>query len=902
MNRSIRLCALLAFCTASLSGQTAPESPVGLVTEPQAAKLFRANTSLGLTARVGDILFVGDALRSTGLPVSFVYCPGQFTATLSAGGWAVFEPGRVRLKTGRLSGKQPRNSCFLPATLRVSLASQQHYGVSLTRPLQVAPPGMETFAKRLQALPPDVRSALVGELAPIDRALAANESDPVARIGRAALLEKYNLRIDASIEYRKVLQAWPQAVWILSRLFELEDQPPPQKSEPPTKGRTLALLVGISKYKSQRITPLLYAARDALLFEEFLRSPRGGSVAEADLQLLTDERATVPAIQLAITDFLKVRAGKKDTVVLFIAAHGTVESKTGKAYIITHETEPEALAGTALAMANLQQLFRKELAGVGRVLVYLDACHAGELGAVGITSINDAVTPLTQAGGEIFSFMATGKDEKSEEGPQYGGGHGSFSFFVVDGLNGAADTDPEDGKVDFNEFIDYVRRMVRQSTERRQNPDHSGNLGKAIMSETGNVGLALARFPAGVEVAMSAPPRIRGLDTNAAAGPQGKAFEDALAAGRLLPEEPNSAFAALPALRAAFSPAEYLDQENRLRVALENKGREVLLQYLRGQQAPQHRGDFTSGAAYFTAAQRLSPESLLLESQKAFCLGRAALFAPKDYNAAFDLLERAARLDPTSAYSYNALGIAYLERASYREAEVAFRDAVRLSPYWIYPRHNLALTYSELGAYTAAEREYREAIRLGPRYSYLHYSLGALLQKLGRARDAESEYRAAIGIDPAQAEPYVGLGALKAGMGKNLEAEQNYSAAIRLNPKLAAAGHDLALLYRKEKKTSLAIQTWQENLERNPDFTPSRMSLADVYRQENRFDDAIAQYRSVLSLSPSYGAANMALHESLGDRYRRDGQLDQVRQEYQQALSVAASDGDRRRIQRKMKK
>src|ERR1700730_10251205 len=127
MNRSIRLCALLACCIASLPGQSAPESPVGLVTEAHAGKLLRANTSLGLTAQAGDVLFPGDALRSTGFPVSFVYCPGQFSATLSADGWAVFEPGRVRVKTGRLSGKQPRNSCFLPSTLRVSLASQQHY-------------------------------------------------------------------------------------------------------------------------------------------------------------------------------------------------------------------------------------------------------------------------------------------------------------------------------------------------------------------------------------------------------------------------------------------------------------------------------------------------------------------------------------------------------------------------------------------------------------------------------------------------------------------------------------------------------------------------------------------------------------------------------------------------------
>ena len=66
--------------------------------------------------------------------------------------------------------------------------------------------------------------------------------------------------------------------------------------------------------------------------------------------------------------------------------------------------------------------------------------------------------------------MASGKDEQSEEGPQYGGGHGAFRYFVVDALNGASDRD-QNGKVEFNEFVDYVRKMVVDATSSRQNPN-----------------------------------------------------------------------------------------------------------------------------------------------------------------------------------------------------------------------------------------------------------------------------------------------------------------------------------------------------------------------------------------------------------------------------------------------
>src|SRR5262249_57305227 len=141
----------------------------------------------------------------------------------------------------------------------------------------------------------------------------------------------------------------------------------------------------------------------------------------------------------------------------------------GQALSATPDADPKSLSGTAHAMAALQVLFQQQLAGVRRAILCLDTCHAGQLGEVGIKPINDAVEPLTKAGGELFSFLASGKGEKSEEGPQFGGGHGAFSYFVVDGLNGSADQD-QNNQVDFNEFVDFVRDMVKKSPSRRQNP------------------------------------------------------------------------------------------------------------------------------------------------------------------------------------------------------------------------------------------------------------------------------------------------------------------------------------------------------------------------------------------------------------------------------------------------
>ena len=62
----------------------------------------------------------------------------------------------------------------------------------------------------------------------------------------------------------------------------------------------------------------------------------------------------------AFQTFLKGRATKKDTVLILIAGHGTVESPgSKKAFILTHDSDPQDLAGTALPMGEVQTLMRQ---------------------------------------------------------------------------------------------------------------------------------------------------------------------------------------------------------------------------------------------------------------------------------------------------------------------------------------------------------------------------------------------------------------------------------------------------------------------------------------------------------------------------------------------------------------
>ncbi len=108
------------------------EAPVGLVLSAAGSKLLRADTLTPLAAQPGDLLFSGDGLRTEADSASFLFCPSKVIQTLSPSGEVRLDLKQPKVKAGKIS-ERPAQACTLPQTLRVAAASQQHYGVTMTR-------------------------------------------------------------------------------------------------------------------------------------------------------------------------------------------------------------------------------------------------------------------------------------------------------------------------------------------------------------------------------------------------------------------------------------------------------------------------------------------------------------------------------------------------------------------------------------------------------------------------------------------------------------------------------------------------------------------------------------------------------------------------------------------------
>jgi hypothetical protein len=214
MQRWMWMISALAVVPTLVAQQGGRTMPVGLVLG-NGATIARGKAPAA-AVKPGEVLLSGDTLKAAGGTVSFLYCPEKFSATLSAGGELVLTPTQAQVKSGELSARKTLNACFLPEVQKLSVASQQHYGVMMTRAGSIPPP-KNTFTERVNGLSAEQKHEVQARVAD------AAGNDPVAQVALAVSLEKAGLLYDAGEYYRKASAQWPEVAWVKRKITEIED-------------------------------------------------------------------------------------------------------------------------------------------------------------------------------------------------------------------------------------------------------------------------------------------------------------------------------------------------------------------------------------------------------------------------------------------------------------------------------------------------------------------------------------------------------------------------------------------------------------------------------------------------------------------------------------------------------
>ncbi len=470
------------------------------------------------------------------------------------------------------------------------------------------------------------------------------------------------------------------------------------------KGKSYALVVGISKYQSAGMN-LNYADKDARLFKDFLVS--SGTVKAENVDSLFNSKATGVAINNAL-EKLAEKSAEGDTVYLYFSGHGDIQNKYGKVidgYFLGHDANGQRVYagnGGLLSLKEMQEALNYMSSKKVGVHLFLDACHSGftvnpegsmafnQIAHGGFANINKYLSSLPTQ--KSYEFLPTDPVQQ-----------GYFTYFLIKGLMGLADIDPKDNNITFDELSRYVRSEVHKISNNRQTPKFDAydvyasiqsvkpQMLQVVLKQAGLVQLpslaSLGKSTAGstmIDLAdMSPSEREFFIQVNKllAEGDEGVQKAYALFSN-------NSYKTVLSAeLQNIF--------KNTLAEALSIKPQLAINTILLGknQEPP---------GSYFMEAGKLSQQAAALTDTssfyfKIFSINAKYLMAYshirnrnyRKYNEAESLLKEALKLEPNSAFVLHGLGLVASYKNDHILAEKYFKQAIELIPTWTYPRNSL---------------------------------------------------------------------------------------------------------------------------------------------------------------------------------------------------------------------
>lgn len=233
----------------------------------------------------------------------------------------------------------------------------------------------------------------------------------------------------------------------------------------------LAIIIGLSNYENTPNTAK-YADRDASAFYDYARLSLG--IPQENILELSNENAEKIDIQKAVKIWIKQKAkSDQSNIFLFFAGHGLSSDDGENIYILPYDGEPELLEISALShkelFSDINEVKPKN------VFAFFDTCYSGTTRSdeTLIASRPVQIRAKPQSIPDNFAvFAAAGSTQVAR--PIEKMQHGLFSYFLMLGLEGAADGN-NDGKITSGELNSFIATNVNQWSSGAQTPELLGS-------------------------------------------------------------------------------------------------------------------------------------------------------------------------------------------------------------------------------------------------------------------------------------------------------------------------------------------------------------------------------------------------------------------------------------------
>jgi WD40 repeat protein len=225
------------------------------------------------------------------------------------------------------------------------------------------------------------------------------------------------------------------------------------------KGTLYVNAIGVSLYpKMEKSMQLSSPPLDAINISSRFKELEGKLYKKVVVNLLTDTNGQTITLADIESHFeeQKRKAGPEDTTLIFLAGHGMTDSNEDYQFLTAdseiyfgEKNSVYTRSGTSFDWTRLHKILDQTL---GRRLVFIDTCQAGEVLNVTQTNIQKLVKDIHDVNAVIYTGAS--RQQKGRETKR----GGVFTLAMVDGLDGKAQY--RQGKLLFTSLRKYVDREV----------------------------------------------------------------------------------------------------------------------------------------------------------------------------------------------------------------------------------------------------------------------------------------------------------------------------------------------------------------------------------------------------------------------------------------------------------
>ena len=190
--------------------------------------------------------------------------------------------------------------------------------------------------------------------------------------------------------------------------------------------------------------------------------------------------STLSALLLTVREWLRRSAKPNQSdIYVFFAGHGLASDNGKDMYLLPHDGSPRLLEKTAILRNELFSDIKE--ANPKSVTIFLDTCYSGVTRNEEMLIAGRPIMIKTkeQAIPDGFTLFSAASNEQISR-PLEEAKHGMFSYFLMKGMEGDADTNA-DNKITARELHIYVEQNVVQQSSGSQTPELQGDKDRVLV-------------------------------------------------------------------------------------------------------------------------------------------------------------------------------------------------------------------------------------------------------------------------------------------------------------------------------------------------------------------------------------------------------------------------------------